>query len=443
VLTRYRAAFAPAGAASFSGAGFISRFSIAIYPIAIVLIVSGSTGSYGFAGLVSGFFVLGEALGNPVAGRLVDRLGQGRVLKPFVVLHALSVLGFLLLLSLPASRWTLLPLATAMGASLLNIGALIRARWSTVWADDPAQRTIAYSVESTLDELIFVIGPIVASVLATHAHPVFTLGLALLLVALGTLWLAELRETEPRVSVRAHGETRVFALRYRGMLLLTLAMTSMGAVFGSADVAMVAFTGEHGARGAAGLVLAALAGGSGVAALCYGGRQWRASLLRRFLTSACVLGLLPWLFFLATSVPGLAAIGVVVGFGVAPTLIGGFGLIDSLVPARSLTEGLTWMGTGLSVGYGLGSAVVGSVADAHGARIAFAIPVTCAAAVVACALLLGRRLAGRLPTAADVPASGPSGKIVHLDASDVPAGGPSGKIVHLDASEVRMPISEG
>jgi MFS family permease len=400
VLTRYRAAFAPAGAAAFSGAGFISRFSIAIYPIAIVLIVSAQTDSYGFAGLVSGFFVLGEAIGNPVVGILVDRLGQGRVLKPFVAAHAVAVVGFLVLLGLDAPDWTLLPLAIAMGATLLNIGALIRARWSAVWSDDAAQRSTAYAVESTLDELIFVIGPIVASVLATHTHPVITLGLALLLVALGTVWLAELRDTEPKVAVHEPGQVRVFALRYRGMLLLTLAMAAMGATFGSADVALVAFTGEHGARGSAGLVLAALAGGSGCAALVYGARQWQASLLRRFLLSACLLGGLPWLFFAATSVPSVAVIAVVVGFGIAPTLIGGFSLIDSLVPARSLTEGLTWMGTGLSVGYGLGSAVVGAVADARGARFAFLIPSAGAAVVVLCAVALSRRLAEPPPAPA-------------------------------------------
>ena len=413
MLTRYRAAFAPAGAASFSGAGFIARFSVAIYPIAIVLIVSAQTDSYGYAGLVSGFCVLGEAVGNPVVGVLVDRLGQGRVLKPFVVAHAAAVIGFLVLLGLDAPNWTLLPLAVAMGATLLNVGALIRARWSALWSGDDAQRSTAYAVESTLDELIFVIGPIVASVLATHTHPVITLGLALLLVALGTVWLAELRDTEPPVAVRKQGDVRVFALRYRGMVLLTLAMAGMGATFGSADVAVVAFTGEHGARGSAGLVLAALAGGSGCAALVYGARQWRVSLLRRFVVSAGILGLLPWLFFAATSVPSLAVISVVIGFGVAPTLIGGFSLIDSLVPARSLTEGLTWMGTGLSVGYGLGSAVVGAVADARGARFAFLIPAAGAAVVALCAGLLVRRLDGRGPAL-----EGAAGSLVLSDPSE-------------------------
>jgi MFS family permease len=82
----------------------------------------------------------------------------------------------------------------------------------------------------------------------------------------------------------------------------------------------------------------------------------------------------------------------IVGLGIAPTLIGGFGLVDSIVPARSLTEGLTWIGTGLSVGYGFGAALVGSIADAHGAHRAFIVPVGCAVAAAGFALLLSARL---------------------------------------------------
>lgn len=392
MLTRYRAAFAAPGAPEFSTAGFLARMTLAIYPIAIVLIISGRTHSYGYAGVVSGSYVVGGAFGNPVAAVLVDRLGQHRVLPRLLLAHLACTGLFGALVTARAPLPTLLPPAVLMGVTMLNIGALVRARWSYVWPGDGPERSTGYSVESTLDEVIFVIGPLIATVLALHTHPLVTLGLASLVITVGSLWLAALRSTEPPVHPRQVGERHDFALRYRGMSLITCAMMFMGAVFGSAEVTMVAFCGQHGHRSSAGWVVASFAAGSMVSALFYGGRHWQSSLLRRFTISAVLFGVMPFLYFAATSVGWLALCAGIVGLGIAPTLIGAFGLVDKIVPPGSLTEGLTWIGTGLSVGYGLGAAVVGGIADQHGARFAFSLPVGCALASAVFALLLAARL---------------------------------------------------
>ena len=403
MLNRYRAAFSAPGAVEFSAAGFLARITLAIYPIAIVLIISGRTHSYGYAGVVSGSYVLGGAVGNPVAAVLVDKLGQHRVLPWFLIAHFVSTLLFGALITARAPLWTLLPPAVLMGVTMLNIGALVRARWSYVWPGEGPERSTGYSVESTLDEIIFVIGPLIATVLATHAHPLVTLGLALLMIGAGTLWLAALRSTEPPVRSRPAGERHHFAMRYRGMPLITSSMVFMGAVFGSAEVTMVAFCGQHGHRASAGWVVASFAGGSAVSALFYGGRHWHSTLLRRFVISAVLFGVMPLLYFAATSIPVLAVCAGVIGLGIAPTLIGAFGLVDQIVPTSSLTEGLTWIGTGLAVGYGLGAAVVGGIADRHGARLAFSVPVGCALISAVFAMLLVARMRAAVPSRSAVP----------------------------------------
>jgi MFS family permease len=390
MLAHYRAAYAVPGSAAFSAAGFVFRFSMAVYPIALVLIISARTGHYGYAGVVGGGYVIGGALGNPLAGTLVDRFGQHRVLPPFLIAHVVLALLLATLITGHAPLWTLLGPAALMGFTLLNVGALIRARWSYAWADDPAERSTAYSVESTLDEVCFVAGPLVATVLAIHAHPVVVLGLALALIVWGSTWLTTLRATEP--PSRSAQDKHDFALRSKGMLLITTIMVCMGGVFGSAEVVMVAFCGQHGQRSSAGWVVASFAGGSAVAGLAYGARRWRSSLLRRFVACALVFALLPFVYFAATSPATLAVCTFVVGLGIAPTLIGGFGLIDQIVPVASLTEGLTWIGTGLSVGYGLGASIVGGIADGHGARVAFWVPVGCALLAGAITLALAARM---------------------------------------------------
>ena len=191
------------------------------------------------------------------------------------------------------------------------------------------------------------------------------------------------------------------------MQLITWVMVCMGAMFGSAEVTMVAFCGQHGQRGNSGWVIACFAAGSMVAGIGYGARHWQSPLLRRFVGSAMVFAVLPLLYLVAGSVPVLAVCTFLVGLGVAPTLIGGFGLVDAIAPAGSLTEGLTWIGTGLAVGYGTGAALVGGIADRHGAHVAFVVPICCAvlAAVFAVALAIRLRTPAP-PVAAEVGVPG-------------------------------------
>ncbi len=391
MFNRYRSAFGAPGAFAFSAASFLARFPMAVYPIGIVLIISGRTHAYGYAGLVSGTYVVGQAFGNPVAARLVDRHGQGRILPQFLAAHLVVAVWFGIEITLQTPLWTLLIPAALMGVTLLNIGALTRARWSYLWPEDAARRSTAYSVESTLDEVIFVLGPLVATVLATHSSPLVTLSLAALMIAGGTIWLARQRATEPPVPVRDPGVRHVSTLRQGGMQLVTWTMVLLGAVFGSAEVVMIAFCGQHGQRGNAGWVVACFAGGSAISGLFYGSRHWRAPLLQRFTISALTFGLLPLLFLAASSVPLVAVAAGLVGLGVAPILIGSFSLVESIVPTGSLTEGLTWIGSGLSVGYGIGTSVVGGIADRHGAHLAFLVPIGCAIGASVIVLVLAIR----------------------------------------------------
>jgi MFS family permease len=391
VLTKYRAAYAAPGALAFSMAGVLARLPIAIYPIGLVLIVSGRTHAYGFAGVVTGVYVLGGAVGGPVTGVLVDRYGQRVNLLWLAAAHVLTVVWFGALIVVRAPLWTLLPPGLLMGLTLLNVGALVRARWSRLWIDAPGPRATAYSVESVLDEVVFVVGPLVATVLATHTPALVTLTLAVVLVVGGSVWLAGQRATEPLVRSAAAGHRHDFALRYRGTVLITMVMVFMGAVFGSVEVVMIAFCGQHGQRASSGWVVACFAGGSAVAGVIYGARHWRSPLQQRFVGCVVAFGLLSFLYLAAGSVPVLAVCTFVVGMSIAPSLIGGFGLIDAIVPPDSLTEGLTWIGTGLSVGYGAGAALVGGIADKHGAHLAFAVPIGCALLSAAFAVALAVR----------------------------------------------------
>lgn len=330
----------------------------------------------------------------PVLSVLVDRFGQRRVLLPSGAVHAVAVIALAIMLRSGAPNGLLVVPTVLFGFSYLSVGSLVRARWSHLLDGRPELGT-ALSAESVLDELIFVVGPLLATVIATQATPDLVLYLAVALVAAGTLWLAAQRATEPPPHPRGDG-AHASALREPGVAVLTLATVGMGAVFASAEVAMVAFCGQHGERSLSGLVLACMAGGSAVSGLLYGAVEWRAGALMRFRTQALIFAALPVVLLAAFAVPMLAVCAFALGLGIAPTLINAFGLVQQIVPVRALTEGLSWINTGLGVGYGAGAAVVGGIADRHGARAAFLVVI--GSALLTGLLALGvRARPGRVP----------------------------------------------
>jgi MFS family permease len=389
VLGSYRAVFRAPGTAAFCAAGLVMRLPISMYPLGLVLIVSARTGHYGFAGVLSGCYVLG-GVGNPVLGRLVDRYGQRLVVLPATAVHLLADAALIALFEAHAASWTLVAPAIILGFSYVSVVSIVRARWSYVLSGRP-ELTTAFSLESVLDEVVFIVGPLLATVLATQADPVLVLILSAALVGVGAAWLAAQTATEPPVHPRG-AEGYASALRVRGMPLLTAGAVAMGGIFAGAEVSMVAFCGQHGLRGASGLVLACFALGSGTAGFVYGTRHWRADVLARYRLHAVTFGLLTLVFFAAVNVPVLALLAFVVGSGIAPTIITAFGLIERTVPANSLTEGMAWLTTGLNLGYGAAAASVGRLADAHGARASFAVAVGAGLLMGALAIVLYQRL---------------------------------------------------
>ncbi|MCW2615264.1 MAG: major facilitator superfamily 1, partial [Frankiales bacterium] len=224
--------------------------------------------------------------------------------------------------------------------------------------------------EAVVDEVVFVLGPLVV-VLCALADPALGLLVALGLGAAGTLAFVAQRATEPAVHPVADGHRS--AMASAGLRTLTLSMLCVGVLFGTVEVAMVAFAEERGSTSGAGFLLALVAGGSALAGLLYGALHLTSPLARRYLLSTgfLALGLVPLL--LAPSVALMAPAALLAGFAISPTLISAFGLVDELVPVAARTEGFSWLNSGLGVGVALGFAVSGAVADAQSARTAFVV----------------------------------------------------------------------
>jgi MFS family permease len=216
----------------------------------------------------------------------------------------------------------------------------------------------------------------------------------------GAMWLSRLRDTEPPLQPAAtDGSRQRTALRHATVLAVGVAYLAVGAVFGAMDVVVVAYAEEEGAPALAGVALAVYAGGSLVAGLVYGVVTLPGSLAARYVGCAVFFAVAAQLLFAVDSLVSLVAVGFVAGLAIAPVLVSGMSLVESRVPRASLTEALTWVVTGLTLGVTVGSALAGAAVDAWGAETAFVVPAMSAALAGVLAVLSAPLLRGPAPAA--------------------------------------------
>jgi MFS family permease len=401
-LAPYAEVFAIPRAWRFSVAGIIGRMPISMYGLGTVLLISAGTGRYGLAGTVSAAGAIGGATFAPQLGRLVDRLGQHRVLVPVCVTFALSVAGLVAAVTLRAPDWTLFLCAIAGGATIPQTGPLARARWSVLLAGSPRLHT-AFSVESVADELCFVVGPAAVTLLATQVHPAAGVTCAALCALAGSLWFASQRSTEPPVvavtpalapATAATSASRRRAARFRrsrlaapGLVVLVPAYLFLGAMFVAIDLSTVAFATRFGHKALAGLVLGVYALGSGTGGLWYGSRTWRAPAWQRLAVTLLLTVAGVCTFWAMPNLLVLTLVIFLCGMTIAPTLIAGYSLLESTARPGRATEAMSWLSTGISVGLACGSTAAGFILDALGARWGYAF--AAASGVTAALIYLG------------------------------------------------------
>lgn len=400
MLTPYRDVLSRPGAWQFSAAAAIARLPMSMVGIGVVLAVSSLYGSYTLAGAVSATYIVAQAVAAPLLSGWVDRLGQSRVMRPATVVAGtgIALLGVASATRAPAAWLFAGAVLTGVGSG--SFGSLVRTRWTWVLAGDGRAVHTAYSLESAVDELVFVVGPVTVTTLATVIRPEAGLVVAAVAVVGGGLWFCAQRATEPPAVPHTEGRARGTVLRLPAMAVLAVVFVPMGGLFGATEVATVAFADEHGNKGAAGLVLATFALGSLVAGLLYGARAWAAPLHRRFAGAVTGLAVGVGLFLLVDSLWVLAAVMFAVGFTISPSIITGNGLVQAHVPAGRLTEGLTWVGTSLNVGVSIASSLAGARVDAAGAHAAYLVVVWCGAAVLVATVLALRVLRAGVPRSA-------------------------------------------
>lgn len=370
-------------------AAFIGRLPLSMVGLGSVLLVASETGSYGLGGAVAAVGAVTTAIAGPLLGRWADRSGQRRVLLPVLVVFVAAGLVFLFSVREAWSLWIVFASAGVAGGCIPPVSSMIRVRWTHLLRGSHRLPT-ALAMESVVDEFVFIVGPVLVTFLSTTGHATSGVVTAFILATVGSLLFAAQRRTEPE----PHGHTGrqgPSAIRTRGLRVLFVVGTAVGAILGTLEIALVAFADEQGARALSGVLIAGLAVGSMLSGIGWGVVHWRVPLRLRLVVALAVLTVLTVPLMLVRDVWLMVPFVVVAGIAVSPSLISSFTLAELLVPRAAVTEAFTWIGTALGLGVALGASVAGKLVDVYGANTAFVVA-TISAGIAAVVVAVFQRL---------------------------------------------------
>jgi MFS family permease len=384
---------------------FLGRLPVAVIQFGSVLLITRTSGSLATGGTVACALALGQVAMGPVVGRLADRRGQRSVVLCCSLLNAVAIACYTLgaLAGLPTPL--LVALGVLAGATVPGIGPLARARGVALvrrgGADERVVDTVL-SLESTMDELSFVLGPALIGVASFVGHPAYAFGAAALLVAgCGTAFALHPTATAVRPAT-APGPREPRARRPRmprEVRLVRLGLVLLGILLGGCGAGITALTQKLGQEDQAGLVYAAM----GVMSAVVGLSMERFGLALRWRVATAAAALLSLLLIGTQSMPGLYVAVTVFGAVFAPNLITGFGLTERAVPGERLAEGMTFAASAFVGGQAVTLAVAGRLAESHGPAAAFTVGSVAAALAFGVALLVKGPAKPRVTPAAAAP----------------------------------------
>ncbi len=372
--------------------GFVGRLPLSMIGLGSVLLIVGAypDGSYGLGGTVAAVGAVATAILGPILGRLADRYGQRKVLIPVVIMFAAGAAMFIIAVRSHAAPWVLYVAGAIAGGFIPPVGSMLRARWAYL-LEGSSRLPTALAMESVIEELCFILGPVLVTVLSTAGHATLGMIVAAGFAVVGSLMLATQARTEPPPG--HGGEVPRGArspIRIPGLMILCVVGMAMGVILGTFELVLTAFSEQQGRPAMAGVLIAALAVGSMLSGIVWGTIDWIAPLNRRLalLLSALTIATLPALVI--TNVWVMAVIVAVLGIAVSPTLITTFTICENIVPREQANEGFTWIGTMIALGVAVGTSLSGITTDRYTANLAFGVA-TVAALLAAAVVWLGRR----------------------------------------------------
>jgi len=377
----YRTVLRAPGVRWLLGTSLVARLPAAMANLAIILRVSGATGSYARAGGVTAAYVVGTGIMTPVLGRLADRIGRRPVL---LLTAAVNAAGLISLAFIPVSHIVVvLVVAAVAGASLPPVVPAVRSLWASLVPEE--LQSGLYAVDATMQEATFMVGPTLVAVLSSLSGPPAALVACGVIGLVGTfavsLHPAVVASTASTGAERPRPASTRRARRFQpagipGLGSLVVIVLVFLAAILVVEVTVVAFAGHAGAKNQSGILLAVWATGSMAGGLVFGARA--AKFGARVLAPVLVGSAIGFLALVAA--PGVAVLyGLLflAGMSIAPSFSCIYGLVGGVSPADGSVEAFSWISSGIQMGAAGGAALGGLLVDDIGTRWSFAFAACC------------------------------------------------------------------
>ena len=348
------------GVARIIAAQLTARFPSGMLSLAFLLHVEQETGSYGAAGLVLAATSLGQAIAGPLTSRLMGRFGMRPVLITTLVV---CVTGVVAIGVLPLTVPLYMGVGFIVGLSTPPVQPAVRTIYPKMV--NSRQLTPLFSLDASAQEIIWVVGPVVTTFVATQVGTVWAILLAAVMMVIGGIWFISSPELgRVRIPRSKRGFGTVLA-RPPVLLATVVGFLLIGAC-AAIEAGVVAVFGDDGAE--AGIVLAIFSIGSLGGGLFLGHvpiGPWstaRRMFIVFFGTALAAFGM---------SFPWLSVTLFIAGIGIAPALAVLFAIVSASVKFSDTAEAYGWVGTGQLIGAALGSALAGFLIDGYGPQGAF------------------------------------------------------------------------
>ncbi|MGW8873603.1 MFS transporter [Streptomyces mirabilis] len=365
------------------------RLPNATAAIAVVLFVRAEGGTYSLAGALAAVYGVGNAVGQPLLGRLVDLYGQPRVQLPAALVSALGMGVFAFSGTDPLPVAYLSMVVAGLFTPPLEGG--LRALWPSVLRREEQVHT-AYAMDAVAQEVMFTVGPLLLTLCAS----LWSARAALLILnVVGVLGALSVVLSPPSRAWRSAPREAHWlgALRSPGLLALLGAFLFVGIALGSITVAAVSYADDHGGDAVYGWLMAAVGLGALVGGTAYGARRWSGVPERRLRVLVALLAVCYLPLVLMPGVVAMTALAALAGVFLAPCIACAFIIVDRHAPRGTVTEAFSWLVTTFTVGASVGTGLAGPVVEWGGAVWGFALPGAAGAAALVVLLATGRVLA--------------------------------------------------
>jgi MFS family permease len=306
--------------------------------LALIFIVVAVSDSYALAGALSATASAVMAFATPHWSRVADRIGQSAMLVRVIPVKVFAFCVFTILVLNETPVWTWFVAIIITEAFSVNTGGLVRRRWLHVLSPDKATTAedeqdrhlvnTAYSFEALMDEVVFILGPIIVTACATTIAPAAGIISGIIFLAVGVPLFVKQKDTEPPANPKREVDPHPAVIRNKRVQAVVLPTTLLGGFFGSIAIVTVAFAESRGQAGLSGVLLAIWAAGSAVAAIINGVVKWRLTSASRFLIFLFALTILSIPMLFVHSIPWLAVALFFNGFAIAPLVINAYGVAE-------------------------------------------------------------------------------------------------------------------